>query len=97
MTPEQIDLVQQSFKSVVPIKEVAADLFYNRLFEIDPQIRPMFSGDMVEQGNKLMISLALVVNGLKQPENILSAVQDLGLKWSHLSGQYSGFAKVYRV
>ena len=81
----------------MPIKEVAADLFYNRLFEIDPQIRPMFSGDMVEQGNKLMISLALVVNGLKQPENILSAVQDLGLKWSHLSGQYSGFAKVYRV
>jgi hemoglobin-like flavoprotein len=78
MTPEQINLVQQSFESVVPLKETAADLFYNRLFEIDPQIRPMFSGDMEAQGDKLMSSLALVVTGLDQPENILSAVQDLG-------------------
>ena len=41
MTPEQITLVQESFKQVQPIAAQAADLFYGRLFEIAPQVRPL--------------------------------------------------------
>ena len=78
MTPEQIELVQNSFKSVVPIKEVAAELFYNRLFELDPSIKSLFSGDMVEQGRSLMAMIGTAVAGLKNPETIIPHVEDLG-------------------
>ena len=50
MNPEQITLVQNSFNLVEPIAEIAAGLFYNRLFELDPSLRPMFKNDIKEQG-----------------------------------------------
>ncbi len=71
MTPEDIDLVQSSFAKVVPIREAAASLFYDRLFEIAPEVKPMFKGDMKEQGRKLMTTLGVVVNGLKDLEAII--------------------------
>ena len=50
MSPEQINLTQSTFKDVLPIKEVAAELFYNRRFELDPSLKNLFSGDMIQQG-----------------------------------------------
>jgi hemoglobin-like flavoprotein len=77
MTPEQVTLVQQSFAKVAPIAEQAAALFYGHLFEIAPQVRPLFRGDMAEQGRKLMATLAVVVNGLTNLEAILPAASSL--------------------
>ena len=78
MTPEQIALVQSSFKSVAPIAPKAADLFYDRLFEIAPEVRPMFPQDLAGQKVKLITMLATAVNNLHQFETIKSAVRDLG-------------------
>lgn len=78
MTPEKIAMVQDSFKKVAPISDVAADIFYDRLFEIAPQVRPLFPEDMSEQKKKLMQMLAIAVNGLTKLDEILPAVQDLG-------------------
>lgn len=80
MTPEQVTLIQGSFAKVAPIAETAAELFYGKLFELDPELKPLFKGDMKEQGAKLMATLALVVNGLTDLESIVPAVQDLGRK-----------------
>jgi hemoglobin-like flavoprotein len=80
MTPKQINLVQNTFEMVVPIADLAATLFYDRLFELDPYLRPMFHGPIEEQGKKLMTTLALAVRGLNQPEKIIPAVQSLGRK-----------------
>mgnify|MGYP001798169786 CR=1 FL=1 len=79
MTPDQIDKVQSSFAQVVPIKETAAELFYGRLFGIAPQVRPMFKGDMTEQGAKLMATLGAVVNGLKNLEAIVPVAEKLAV------------------
>lgn len=79
METQQVALVQESFKLVVPIKEAAAELFYNRLFEIEPSTRAMFSDDVTEQGKKLMGALATVVGGLTDPDTIIPTVQDLGV------------------
>ncbi len=49
MQPSQIVQVQESFEQVKPIAEQAAALFYGRLFEITPQVKPLFCGDMGEQ------------------------------------------------
>ena len=80
MTPEQIALVQDSFAKVVPIKGLAAELFYTRLFEIAPEVQPLFKGDMSEQGAKLMATLGVVVNGLKDLDAILPAAKDLAAR-----------------
>jgi nitric oxide dioxygenase len=80
MTPEQIDLVQSSFAKVAPIADVAAELFYGRLFEIAPEAKPLFRGDMREQGRKLMTTLGVVVSSLKNLEAILPAVKALAVK-----------------
>jgi hemoglobin-like flavoprotein len=78
MTPQQITLVQSSFQKVVPIAGTAADLFYDRLFEIAPQVRPLFPEDMTEQKVKLMGMLGTAVTNLHQLETILPAVKALG-------------------
>jgi len=78
VTPQQIELVQTSFKKVVPIAGTAADLFYDRLFEIAPEVRSMFPQDLTEQKKKLMGMLGTAVGSLHKLETILPAVQDLG-------------------
>lgn len=80
MTPNEIDLVQSSFAKVVPIRETAADLFYGRLFDIAPEVKPLFKGDMKEQGRKLMMTLGIVVNGLKDIAGILPAAEALAVR-----------------
>ena len=80
MTNEQIRLVQDSFDKIRPISEVAADLFYKRLFELDPTLRPMFKGNIKEQGKKLMSTLSFAVNGLNNLDSIVGAVEELGRK-----------------
>lgn len=78
MTPQQIEMVQTSFNKVAPIAEQAADLFYNRLFELDPALKPLFKGDIKEQGRKLMSMIGIAVNGLTNLDALVPAVQDLG-------------------
>lgn len=78
MTPEQVTLVQQSFAKIRPIAATAADLFYGRLFEIAPQVRPMFPDDMAEQKKKLMAMLGLAVANLDKPDTVVPALQTLG-------------------
>src|SRR6478752_9447951 len=90
MTPEQVKSIQESFTKVAPIADTAAALFYNRLFEIAPDAKPLFRGDMTEQGRKLMKTLTVVVNGLGNLQTILPAASTLaknhvayGVKASH--------------
>jgi hemoglobin-like flavoprotein len=78
MTPDQVTLVQESFKKVVPIAGKAADLFYERLFTIAPEVRSLFPTDLSEQKKKLMQVLATAVTNLHQVEKVLPAVEELG-------------------
>ena len=78
MTPRQVELVQASWKKVEPISEAAAELLYNRLFALDPALKPMFRGDMKEQGRKLMGMVTFAVNGLTRLEALVPGVQALG-------------------
>ena len=78
MTPEQIRIVQSTWVKVLPVKDSAVQLFYERLFEMDPSTRSLFQGDMRQQGEKLMQVIDAAVNGLSHLERIVSAIQDLG-------------------
>lgn len=78
MTPEAQALVRDSFAKVVPIAPQAAAMFYDRLFTLDPALKPLFKGDMAEQGRKLMAMIGLAVGSLDKLDTIVPAVQDLG-------------------
>ena len=80
MTPIQIALVQSSFEKVAPIAPTAAALFYRRLFETAPEVRPLFKSDMDEQGRKLMATLGVVVRNLDHLDAILPAAAALALR-----------------
>lgn len=64
MTTTQTELVQASFAKVLPLADEAAALFYGRLFELDPALRPLFKGDLSEQGRKLMQMIGMAVKWL---------------------------------
>ncbi len=78
MTPEQIALVQNSWRQVEGISDQAAMLFYDRLFTQDPSLKPLFKGNMEEQGKKLMSMIGVAVKGLDRLDTIVPAVQKLG-------------------
>jgi hemoglobin-like flavoprotein len=78
MTPEQIGLVQRSWRQVLPISDTAAEIFYTKLFTMDPALKPLFKGDMKAQGRKLMAMIGTAVNSLSKLDEIVPAVQDLG-------------------
>ncbi|MGJ7489752.1 globin family protein [Variovorax sp. ZT4R33] len=77
MTPNQIQLVQDSFAKVLPISEQAAALFYARVFELAPGVRPLFKGDLVEQGRKLMAMLRTVVGTLDRLDVLVPSARKL--------------------
>jgi hemoglobin-like flavoprotein len=79
MSLESKILVKSTWAMVVPIADVAASLFYDRLFALDPSLRPMFEKtDMPEQRRKLIQALAAVVNGLDNFEPLIPVLEDLG-------------------
>lgn len=94
MTPDQIRLVRTSWQSVIPMQEKAAELFYGKLFEMEPAIRPLFKGDMREQGRKLMQMLDTIVQQLDNLNNLLPQVEDLAQRHVEYGVKNSDYATV---
>ncbi len=80
LSPRQIELVRDSFAAVIPIRHTAATLFYARLFELAPEVRPLFPRDLDAQGAKLMAVLAAVVRDLDRPEAMRPDIDALALR-----------------
>jgi nitric oxide dioxygenase len=78
MSPSQIKLVQTTFAQLILIAATIADLFYGRLFEIAPQVRPMFPKDRTEQREQLMAMLRTAVAGLDNLDTLVPTVTALG-------------------
>jgi nitric oxide dioxygenase len=98
MTSQQIALVQESFRHILPIRDEAATIFYRCLFAIDPDLKQLFSNaEMIQQGHKLMVALAFVVNGLAQPETIAGAAQALARRHVGYGGREKHYASVGRA
>jgi hemoglobin-like flavoprotein len=71
-------LVQESFERIAPLAASAAALFYGRLFELDPALRPLFRSDLETQGRVLMQTIGLAVRSLDRLEELVPVVQALG-------------------
>jgi hemoglobin-like flavoprotein len=80
LTEEEKFLVRQSFRRIEPAIELVVQLFYRRLFDIAPEVRPLFSDDMYEQQRKLISALRLCIAALDKVEEIVPTLKLLGTK-----------------
>lgn len=78
VSAEQIEIVQESFAAVEPMADQAATLFYDKLFELDPDLRTMFPSDLTEQKRKLMTTLKVAVASLSKPDALVPGLKELG-------------------
>lgn len=78
MTPAQVALVQQTWRKVIPVRDLAAQLFYGKLFSLEPGLKALFRGDLAEQGRNLNAMISVAVSGLDRPERLLPALGQLG-------------------
>jgi len=79
ITQKHIQLVSESFQKVIPISEQAAELFYSRLFAIAPETEALFEKTrMKEQGNKLMSTIGAAVAGLRNIDDLVPVIKNLG-------------------
>lgn len=78
LSDKDISLVRETLTLVLPIADAAAEMFYQHLFEIAPEVKPLFKGDMKKQGAMLMSSIKLAVDNINKPEVLLPAIQKLG-------------------
>ncbi|MCU0481231.1 MAG: globin domain-containing protein [Anaerolineae bacterium] len=76
--PNQIVIVQNTYLTFASNAHRAGKLFYDRLFEIDPTLKPLFKGDMDAQAVKLMQMVGTAVSALRKPNLLNDAVSELG-------------------
>ncbi|WP_137176855.1 globin family protein [Roseomonas sp. AR75] len=92
MTPEQVKQVEKTFRIIAPLSEMAAAIFYERLFALDPALYRLFRHvDMGTQGGKLMDAIGFVVDNLRDPRSLLPTVAELGRRhagYGVLPGHY---------
>ena len=79
MTPVQVHLIRKSFAELSRHDHVAALVFYRRLFEIDPGLRPLFTNDIEEQSRKLLDMLAVLIAMLERPLGMELELKAMGL------------------
>ena len=80
MTPDDIALVQESWRKIEPVKEIAAELFYTRLFELDPVLRAVCGDDMQDRRKRFTQVVGATVRGLARVDMLLPAVREFGMR-----------------
>ena len=79
MTPEQIALIETTFERFYPDHyDAFAQVFYDRLFALDPSLRALFPDELHEQRRKLMMTFNMAVHGMRYPKPLIEGLQRLG-------------------
>lgn len=94
MTQEDIQLLRASFSRIAPIADHAAALFYERLFSIAPELRPLFTNDMHAQGSKLMAMLGTIVSLVHSPDKLIPLLRNLGRRHTDYGVKTEHFGSV---
>lgn len=97
MTPQQVHLIRKSFAVLSRTDHVAALVFYRRLFEIDPALRPLFKDDIEEQSRKLLEMLAVLIAMLERPLGLELELKAMGLRHAGYGVKDEHYATVGRA
>lgn len=88
MTSEEIKSIRKSFHLIAGKEQIVTLLFYNRLFQSNPNLRDMFPGDMESQAKKLADALKVLDASLDNIESIRPALRGLGSRHRHEYGVF---------
>ena len=77
MTPEQVQIIKLTFTQAMTAKDQVGRLFYDRLFAIAPDTKPLFKGDIDAQSRKLMDTLALAIGSLRDKPALVATLEAL--------------------
>lgn len=77
MTPEQVQIIKLTFAQAMRDKDEVGRIFYDRLFTIAPEVKPLFKGDIAAQSRKLMDTLALAVGMLQDMPTLIISLEGL--------------------
>jgi hemoglobin-like flavoprotein len=97
MTPDQVHLIRRSFAELSRHDHVAALVFYRRLFEIDPQLRPLFKDDIEDQSRKLLDMLSILIAMLERPVGLEMELKAMGARHAGYGVKDSHYATVGRA
>ncbi|MHC4975939.1 MAG: globin domain-containing protein [Planctomycetota bacterium] len=97
LSPKQINLIETSFEAVKPAAEKLVDTFYKNLFATAPQVREMFPADLKDQKQKLLASIALVVQNIRKPEVLRPALEQMGARHTDYGDQEAHYPVVRDV
>jgi len=91
MTPEHVVRVKNSWALLTQNAEKAANVLYNRIFELEPPLRPLFAGDHHEQKRKIMHMIDTMVNSLDRVEASFPGVEQLGARHAHYGVKHQDY------
>jgi hemoglobin-like flavoprotein len=94
MNEQHAALIRRSFDRIAPVAEDAAALFYRKLFEQSPELRPLFRGDLGSQGRRLMEMIGAAVRLLDHPQSLLPVLAQLGTRHAGYGVQPGDYRKV---
>jgi hemoglobin-like flavoprotein len=77
----QVEILEQSFDLVAPCGDALVERFYQRVFDVNPELQELFaSTDMATQKRILLSTLVLLRKSLRDLGAIVPALQSLGVK-----------------
>lgn len=94
MTPDQKLLVRHTWDKILPVSAQAADLFYSRLFEQYPEVKPYFQGDMRQQGQKLMTMINTAVMSMDDIDSLIIPLEKMGARHADYGVKDQDYDKV---
>lgn len=98
VTARQKALVEASWGKVRPMALQVAELFYDRLFELDPLLEDMFERELADQGPRLMRAMGAMVTGLAELDSMLPVAREIGRRhvgYGVRAGHYTTFGKAW--
>jgi hemoglobin-like flavoprotein len=78
MDAATIEVLRRSFARIAELRPDVTAVFYERLFEVAPSVRPLFTTDMEEQQRKLLYTLVTIVECVDKPEKLMNVLSTLG-------------------
>lgn len=80
MRLNEIRSIRRTWAATAVNKAMAGEMFYFRLFELTPETRTLFKGDMNQQRMKLITTLDFIVDHLDQLDKLMPDAAALAIR-----------------
>ena len=92
MTPDAIERVKNSYAALPAAGRQLSARFYQELFAVAPNLRPLFPSDLTNLQGHFEAALALVVRNLSEVGGLQEALRDLGAQHVHWGARPEDYA-----